>query len=31
MGLEINNEDVEQLLENHKNVLNTEELKQLQE
>jgi hypothetical protein len=31
MGLEINNEDVEELLEGHKNELSTEELKQLQE
>lgn len=31
MGLEVNNEDVEELVEDHKNELSTEELEQLQE
>ena len=30
MGLEVNNEDVEELLEDHKDELSTEELEQLQ-
>ena len=29
IGLEVNNEDVEELLEDHKNELSTEELEQL--